>query len=271
MSAFVVEKSHLDAMIRAALVHCRPYMLRWIHGEERHDLTSETATRVGQMLLDECLASVRHRYPGETDDTLPGPEPYWGDPYRYPIGLLQRCPEPVEALKLLACYEYQSCEHSGWWESEARAFCEAMRRQIIPRLDGYEEAPWEWEVERDRVPASTLPEVMGWVAPPAAEGTPPSSRPFGGKFSLGQTVMTRGIAELVKDRPRGVGEVADLMTRRHARGDWGEVDEQDRQANEAALRDGTRLMSVYTLAEQRVYIITEADRSSTTILLPEEY
>lgn len=59
---------------------------------------------------------------------------------------------------------------------------------------------------------------------------------------------------------------------RHSRGDWGEVDEHDRQANEAALKDGTRLLSVYRTADgMKFWVITEADRSATTILLPEEY
>jgi hypothetical protein len=59
---------------------------------------------------------------------------------------------------------------------------------------------------------------------------------------------------------------------RHANGDWGEVDEHDRKANEDALEHGLRVLSAYTLRTgERIWIITEADRSSTTILLPEEY
>jgi hypothetical protein len=59
---------------------------------------------------------------------------------------------------------------------------------------------------------------------------------------------------------------------RHANGDWGEIDEHDRKANEYALDHGLRVMSVYTLSSgERIWVVTEADRSSTTILLPEEY
>ena len=59
---------------------------------------------------------------------------------------------------------------------------------------------------------------------------------------------------------------------RHLSGDWGEVDEHDRQENESGLRNQFRLMSVYTLRTGvKIWIITEADRSATTILLPEEY
>lgn len=59
---------------------------------------------------------------------------------------------------------------------------------------------------------------------------------------------------------------------RHQSGDWGELDEEDIQANETALEDGLRLMSVYkTDAGVRTYVITEWDRSYTTLLLPEDY
>jgi hypothetical protein len=59
---------------------------------------------------------------------------------------------------------------------------------------------------------------------------------------------------------------------RHANGDWGEVDDCDRRANEYAVEHGLRVLSAYTLRTgQRIWIITEADRSRTTILLPEEY
>jgi hypothetical protein len=66
----------------------------------------------------------------------------------------------------------------------------------------------------------------------------------------------------------------DLMNiiRRHAAGDWGTVGPEDRRANERALRDGSRLLSAYLLRDgTKVWVITEADRSATTILLPDEY
>ena len=60
---------------------------------------------------------------------------------------------------------------------------------------------------------------------------------------------------------------------RHQSGDWGEVDAHDRKENELSLEQGFRLMSVYTLSitAAKIWVITEADRSSTCILLPEEY
>jgi hypothetical protein len=58
---------------------------------------------------------------------------------------------------------------------------------------------------------------------------------------------------------------------RHETGDWGELCAFDRRQNEMALREGYRVLSSYVVSAERVWIITEADRSITTILLPEEY
>lgn len=58
---------------------------------------------------------------------------------------------------------------------------------------------------------------------------------------------------------------------RHATGDWSDCDREDQARNLAALLDGSRVFSVYKLGEHRFYVITEADRSVTTILLPDEY
>ena len=51
--------------------------------------------------------------------------------------------EPVELLSALACYEYQACETEDWESTEAAAFCRALRKELISRLSGYSEAPWE--------------------------------------------------------------------------------------------------------------------------------
>jgi hypothetical protein len=64
---------------------------------------------------------------------------------------------------------------------------------------------------------------------------------------------------------------ADFLDR-HLRGDWGNCDADDRQANEDALKTGARIFSVYhTKKGVKLWVITEADRSATTILLPNEY
>ena len=89
-------------------------------------------------------------------------------------------------------------------------------------------------------------------------------------FELGQVVMTR-TAQHALDK-RGQLHIVQTMLNRHALGDWGDLDEEDVQANNAALRDGGRLLSAYQFDDGfKVWIITEADRSATTVLLPEDY
>ena len=85
------------------------------------------------------------------------------------------------------------------------------------------------------------------------------------RFPLGRLVVTPGTLDALDIR-QALGLIG-----RHVAGDWGELDAEDRAANEAALVHGTRLLSAYTVDQARVWIITEADRSATTILLPEEY
>lgn len=87
------------------------------------------------------------------------------------------------------------------------------------------------------------------------------------RFELGQVVGTPGaLAALLATDFTPLPFLA-----RHVTGDWGDLDD-DRQANNAAVQDGTRILSAYTLTDgTRLWIITEADRSATTLLLPEEY
>jgi hypothetical protein len=86
-------------------------------------------------------------------------------------------------------------------------------------------------------------------------------------LSLGRVVATPGALKLLSEASEDLfGCLA-----RHATGDWGELCAFDRRQNEIALREGYRVLSSYPVAKQRVWIITEADRSVTTNLLPEEY
>lgn len=88
------------------------------------------------------------------------------------------------------------------------------------------------------------------------------------KFRLGQVVATPGALEALENAGQMVNDFLD----RHARGDWGELSDEDWQANEQALQDNSRLLSAYTTATgEKIWIITEWDRSVTTLLLPEDY
>ncbi len=85
------------------------------------------------------------------------------------------------------------------------------------------------------------------------------------RVELGRVVASPGALELVG--PGG----CELLLALHATGDWGDLDAHDRRANERALKTGERIFSAYDTDAGRVWIITEADRSSTCVLLPEEY
>jgi hypothetical protein len=84
---------------------------------------------------------------------------------------------------------------------------------------------------------------------------------------LGRVVATPEALKLLMEAG---GHPFDYLAR-HATGDWGELCAFDRRQNEIALSDGYRVFSSYDMPAGRVWIITEADRSITTILLPEEY
>ena len=99
------------------------------------------------------------------------------------------------------------------------------------------------------------------------------------RFPLGQVCITPNVlAVLERLNIRPI-----TLLQRHLQGDWGELDPEDIEANEEALREGYRLLSCYRLPLQsdanetgttegvKVWIITEADRSITTLLLPEDY
>ena len=86
------------------------------------------------------------------------------------------------------------------------------------------------------------------------------------KFSAGQILITTNALQHLSE-----AEVQ-LALRRHLAGDWGDCEPDDAAANDDALRQGARLLSVYHTADAvRFWIITEADRSVTTVLLPEDY
>ena len=93
-----------------------------------------------------------------------------------------------------------------------------------------------------------------------------ATKPPVAKFRVGRIMTTpNALAQLTQD---------DILhgLQRHQAGDWGDVDQHDRTANECALIEGTRLWSVYHSADGlKFWIITEADRSVTTVLLPEDY
>ncbi len=86
------------------------------------------------------------------------------------------------------------------------------------------------------------------------------------RFQPGTIVATVGAIEIATNE-----QIHELITR-HLHGDWGDVEPDSVEANEQALKDGLRILSSYKLPNERVlWVLTEADRSATTVLTPEEY
>jgi hypothetical protein len=87
-------------------------------------------------------------------------------------------------------------------------------------------------------------------------------------FPLGRLIATPGAIALL----RSAGEdLLPALLERHQSGDWGDVPEEDARENSFSVRHGFRIVSSYRVAGERLWIITEADRSATTLLLPSEY
>lgn len=86
-------------------------------------------------------------------------------------------------------------------------------------------------------------------------------------FDLGKIYATPGAMRFLQDNALPPYE----FLHRHHTGDWGDLAPEDVEANRAALFYGSRLLSSYKIGKQKLWVITEADRSSTTVLLSEEY
>ena len=96
--------------------------------------------------------------------------------------------------------------------------------------------------------------------------TKPNAVIIAGNFPLGQLRATPGVIEEISF----IEQMSALQ--RHAKGDWGEIDSEDWAENELSLKEGSRLFSAYRSSQGvKFLIITDADRTATTILLPNEY
>lgn len=151
MSAYIVSRQHIAFLVTAAIVasesrvnyHSFSFYSRT--RSERVTLRSgdrKLAAELANMLWRENIASVSHRYPNESSATLPGPVGenfvFTESDFRARAG----APAPVAVFKSIRCFEYQSCEHPGWRDSDACAFCESLVDAYIERLPGYEAASW---------------------------------------------------------------------------------------------------------------------------------
>lgn len=144
MSAFMVSDAHIDVLIDCAKQFARAsrHELRWHFGNPstwNALRDGENETEVGRMLLGENARSVAHRY-REAQDPAALTYVY------HATGRAQY--SPGEALKTLGCFSYQACECDDWAQTEAHAFCEALKDMIlhvaVPYPDG---TPWGWDEE----------------------------------------------------------------------------------------------------------------------------
>lgn len=146
MSAWIVSKRHIDVLVQAGWSARRDDRLRWYHGGNPHELDYDNRDAVGRMLWLENHKSVDYRYPGEEDGQLPGPVGLKrADIEAYTFHLAYRSDRKLSLaalLKAIDAYEYQACEHDGWETSEARTYCQSLRKHLIRQLPGYEEAEW---------------------------------------------------------------------------------------------------------------------------------
>jgi hypothetical protein len=97
---------------------------------------------------------------------------------------------------------------------------------------------------------------------------PTLDEPLTAKIPLGRLLATPGALEALRES----GQAPTHFLKMHAAGEWGEVPPEDARLNDEALADGSRILSAYrTVRGEKLWVITEADRSATTILLPDEY
>ena len=90
------------------------------------------------------------------------------------------------------------------------------------------------------------------------------------RFQLGKLVMTSGIQNIINEKPNYQYELVNYLNR-YLNEDWGDLCDDDKQMNEDAIRNNERLLASYVTSGGKIYIITERDRSYTTILLRSEY
>ncbi|GIV21881.1 MAG: hypothetical protein KatS3mg023_3632 [Armatimonadota bacterium] len=145
MSAFVVNKIHIDLIVQSVLHGTEDGEHEaWMDKLLRQDIARYLqgdgvfTDELGQCLLDQNVRSVLYRYNGD-ESMIPD---YAKQPYRFEP--LPFRPTIVELLKALDCYEYQSCESPDWEGSSAYRIVQSIRRHIIRCLPGYDEAPWSW-------------------------------------------------------------------------------------------------------------------------------
>ena len=137
MSANILNKRHIDALVTAALAYAPSRQISWFFNGEVKKITRQTASEVGQILIDENYRSINYRYQENRKADRYTFEPFEATRDN-PI-----CLDAAQVFSALDCYEYQSSETPDFYESEAYEICRAIRKAEGTKLKGYEEAAWE--------------------------------------------------------------------------------------------------------------------------------
>jgi len=161
MSSFICDRNHIRYIVAATQnpeIFPKFMHLSWEFGDQHREVRHgdlEAAAKLGQMLWDENIRGVSHRYPGESTDTLPGP---CRESFKFTERDVQtdRKIDPVQLLKSLSCLEYQSCDRPEFKDSEAAHVIERMRGSAICALKGYDRAEWGAPPYRRRAPAPAV-------------------------------------------------------------------------------------------------------------------
>lgn len=159
MSAFIVGHDHIDALLTFAKIHRVSYYVPQavcnVPGGTRVDITAQTATEVGAILLTENERSVRHRYTDCKVDDLPGTVGEDAASYKFrEFKEIHRLPTAEKCAWILngcRCFDYQACETDDYDASLAHSIIESIRAAAIRALPHIEQAPWE--ITRTRVKA----------------------------------------------------------------------------------------------------------------------
>ena len=149
MSAYVVDKSTIDALIRAAKIERVDLYLQYCDIDCPADATdSERCDLMGRVLWMENVRSVEYRYPDSHDD-LPGPIPPEGitlreiaENYRYDSTYAPYL-NAVGVIKAAKCLDYQSCETNDWATTPAKKLLTRIVESVYHKLPGYDDAAWE--------------------------------------------------------------------------------------------------------------------------------
>jgi hypothetical protein len=162
VSAFVLGKVHIDAMLTAALDAGRGGLYWYTESGGGKHVTVENVDELGSMLVRENVASVIHRYDDTALHELPGMRQEILATARTSIYRFERTQGfgTGQMMAAITCYEYQSCEHDGWKTSDAAAFCRYLREELCTRVPGYSGT---WEIDDRGTPAVSLFELSRGV------------------------------------------------------------------------------------------------------------